>query len=74
MASEVLDTLGQKCPQPVLKIAVRAPDMKPGDILEVRADCEGFEKDVRAWCEDTGRVFLSVEDEGENTKIVGIQF
>jgi TusA-related sulfurtransferase len=38
MAVEVLDTLGQKCPQPVLKIAVKAPDMKQGDILEVLGD------------------------------------
>ena len=45
MAVEILDTLGMKCPQPVLKIAVRAPDMKPGDILEVLGDCPTFEKD-----------------------------
>ena len=32
MAVEVLDTLGMKCPQPVLKIAVKAADMQPGDI------------------------------------------
>ena len=46
MAVEVLDTLGLKCPQPILKIAVRAPDMQPGDILEVLGDCPTFEKDV----------------------------
>ena len=49
MAVEILDTLGLKCPQPVLKIAVRAPDMKPGDILEVLGDCPTFEKDVRTY-------------------------
>ena len=27
MAVELLDTVGLKCPQPVLKIAVKAPDM-----------------------------------------------
>jgi TusA-related sulfurtransferase len=45
MALEVLDTLGQKCPQPVLKIAVKAPDMKPGDILEILGDCPKREED-----------------------------
>ena len=38
MAVEVLDTFGEKCPQPVLKIAVKAPDMKQGDILEILGD------------------------------------
>ena len=74
MAVEVLDTLGQKCPQPVLKIAVKAPDMKHGDILEVLGDCPTFEKDVRRWCERLGKVFLSVKEEGQNKKIIQIQF
>jgi len=71
---EVLDTLGQRCPQPVLKIAVRAPDMKPGDILEVLGNCPTFEKDLRIWCERLGKVFLSVKDEGGNKKRIQIQF
>jgi len=74
MAIERLDNKGLKYPECILKMAKKSAHMKPGDILEVRADCESFEKDVRAWCEDTGRVLLSVEDEGEDTKIVGIQF
>jgi tRNA 2-thiouridine synthesizing protein A len=71
---EVLDTLGQKCPIPVLKIAVKASDMQPGDILEVLGDCPTFEKDVRTWCERLGKVFLSIKDEGQNKKRIQIQF
>jgi tRNA 2-thiouridine synthesizing protein A len=74
MSVEILDTLGMKCPQPVLKIAVKAPDMKEGDILEVLGDCPTFEKDVRTWCERLGKVFLSVKDEGGNKKRIQIQF
>ena len=74
MAVEVLDTLGLKCPQPVLKIAVRAPDMKPGDILEVLGDCPTFEKDVRIWCERLGKVFLSIKAEEGDKKRIQIQF
>jgi tRNA 2-thiouridine synthesizing protein A len=74
MAVEVLDTLGLKCPQPVLKIAVKAPDMKPGDILEILGDCPTFEKDVRTWCERLSRVLLSVKDDGNHTKTIQIQF
>jgi tRNA 2-thiouridine synthesizing protein A len=64
MAVEVLDTLGMKSPQPILKIAVKAPDMKHGDILEILGDCPTFERDVRTWCERLGKVVLSVKDEG----------
>lgn len=74
MATEVLDTLGLKCPQPVLKIAVKAPDMSPGDILEVLGDCPTFEKDVRTWCERLGKLFLAVRDEGGSRKRIQIQF
>ena len=74
MAVEILDTLGLKCPHPVLKIAVKAPDMKPGDILEVLGDCPTFEKDVRTWCERLGKVLLSVKNEGGTRKRIRIQF
>jgi len=74
MALEVLDTLGQDCPRPVLKIAVKAPGMKHGDVLEVIGDCPTFEKDVRSWCERLGKVFLSMQDYGANEKRIQIQF
>ncbi len=74
MAVKVLDTLGLKCPQPVLKIAVHAPDMGPGDVLEVLGDCPTFEKDVRTWCERLGKVLLSIKDEGVNALRIQIQF
>jgi tRNA 2-thiouridine synthesizing protein A len=74
MAVKVLDTLGLKCPQPVLKIAVQAPDMGLGDILEVLGDCPTFEKDLRIWCERLRKVFLSIKDEGGNAQRIQIQF
>jgi len=73
MATEILDTLGMMCPQPVLKIAVKVPDMKSGDILEVLGDCPTFERDVRAWCARLGKVFLSITDEGDNRRRIQIQ-
>jgi tRNA 2-thiouridine synthesizing protein A len=74
MAIEVLDTLGMKCPQPILKLAVKAPDMKAGDILEILGDCPTFEKDVRIWCERLEKLILSVKDEREDRKRIQIQF
>lgn len=68
MAKETLDTLGLKCPKPVLKIAARAHKMNPGDVLEVVGDCPTFEPDVRKWCEKMGKVLIScVEDAGKST-------
>lgn len=74
MGFERLDMLGVKCPQPVLKIAVKSPEMEPGDILEVLGDCPTFEKDVRAWCNRLGKICLSIMDEGNNKKRIQIQF
>ncbi|HAA04955.1 MAG TPA: SirA-like protein [Syntrophobacteraceae bacterium] len=74
MSVEVLDTLGMKCPQPILKIAVKAPDMQSGDILEVLGDCPTFEKDVRTWCERLKKVLLTVQTEDANRKRIQILF
>jgi len=74
MATEVLDTLGMKCPQPVLKIAVKAPDMKSGDILEILGDCPTFERDVRTWCDRLGKILLSIQEEGGSRKRIQIRF
>ena len=74
MALEVLDMVGMKCPQPVLKIAVKAPDMSPGDILEVHGDCPTFERDVRVWCERLGKVLLAIQEDVTGKKRIQIQF
>jgi len=64
MATFTLDTLGLKCPQPVLKVAVKAKELQPGDMLEVMADCESFPKDIEAWCQKTGKTLLFCNTEG----------
>ncbi len=74
MAIEILDTRGLRCPQPVLKVAVKSPDMKEGDILEILGDCETFERDIRMWCERLGKGLLSVKIEGNDIKKIQIQF
>ncbi|MBW2195558.1 MAG: sulfurtransferase TusA family protein [Deltaproteobacteria bacterium] len=74
MRLEVLNTLGKKCPQPVLKIALKASSMEPGNILEVLGDCPTFERDVRVWCERLGKVFLSVNHDSGKMKKIQIQF
>ena len=74
MAVDLLDTIGLKCPQPVLKLAVKAPDMKHGDVLEVIGDCPTFERDIRVWCERLNKILLSIKNEGEYKKRIQIKF
>jgi len=74
LKTETLDTRGLRTPDPILKIAVKSVKMKLGGMLEVWGDCPTFEKDVRTWCEGTGRRLLSIESEGPKTKIARIQF
>jgi tRNA 2-thiouridine synthesizing protein A len=74
MKLKVLDTLGMKCPEPVLDVAAQSIHMSPGDILEVIGDCPTFEKDIRNWCERVGRMVLSVKEEEADKKTIQIQF
>ncbi|RKX77513.1 MAG: SirA-like protein [Spirochaetes bacterium] len=62
--AEVLNCKGLKCPQPVLKVAIKSRSMKPGDTLEVHADCDAFPNDIKKWCEDSGKVLISCVDQG----------
>jgi tRNA 2-thiouridine synthesizing protein A len=74
MAQVMIDAVGLKCPQPVLKVAAKSPDMNSGDILEVVADCPTFEKDLRTWCERMKKTLLWVREEGGGKKRAQIQF
>ena len=70
METHTLDTLGLNCPQPVLKIALKAPEMKAGEILEVLGDCATFEQDVRNWCDRLGKIVMAVKEDGPRKKIL----
>jgi len=74
MAIVKLDAKGLKCPQPVLKIAAKMPDVNAGDVLEVSADCPTFEEDVRKWCDRMKKTLLAVTREQGNAKTARIQF
>ncbi|MDY0300452.1 MAG: sulfurtransferase TusA family protein [Trichlorobacter sp.] len=74
MATQTLDCVGMKCPQPTLKLTVTATKMKSGDQLEVLADCSTFEKDIRDWCLRSKKTLLWIRDEGNNCKRALIKF
>jgi TusA-related sulfurtransferase len=62
-----------KCPQPVLKVAIKAPSLPAGATLEVQADCPTFANDIKKWCTDSGKVLVSCVDHGAY-KVATIQF
>jgi tRNA 2-thiouridine synthesizing protein A len=73
MAVHQLDTLGLKCPQPILRIAQFIPKCEPGDVIEVLSDCPSFPKDIVAWTEKTGRTLLFCMDDGTGKCTTQIQ-
>jgi tRNA 2-thiouridine synthesizing protein A len=74
LATHTIDAIGLRCPQPILKITIAMPDMQPGDILEIKANCESFEDDVRAWCTRLNKTLLAVTTDSNEIVTATIQF
>jgi tRNA 2-thiouridine synthesizing protein A len=74
MATVQLDTRGLKCPMPVLKMTEKLikQEVKAGDVLEVTADCDTFERDVREWCKNFKKVMIVLKEQGAS-KVAQVQ-
>ena len=44
--TKLIDLIGLRCTLPVLKIAKKIKDIKPGDIIKVKVDDPKAEKDI----------------------------
>ena len=73
MATVTLDCAGLRCPQPILKVATKVPEMVKGDLLEVIADCPSFPQDIKSWSDKTKRTLLFCRNEGSKFR-AQIQF
>ncbi len=60
MQKIAVDTLGLRCPQPVLLLAHHTRGKPVGTLVEVTGDCPTFEKDIRAWAERERKTVLAV--------------
>ena len=67
MADKSLDTLGLKCPMPVLKTKKELKTMESGQTLEVISDDAGALTDIPAMVTKTGNEIL--EKKNDNGKI-----
>ncbi|MFJ5924073.1 cysteine desulfurase/sulfurtransferase TusA family protein [Kitasatospora sp. NPDC092948] len=53
----VLDTLGKRCPLPIIELAKRIPEIAPGGRIAVLSDDEAARHDIPAWCEMCGHTY-----------------
>jgi TusA-related sulfurtransferase len=65
---KVQDSIGQMCPMPIAFLAKNVRTMTAGQVLEVRADDEGAQADIPAWCEQTGNELLGREQAEDHTR------
>lgn len=50
------------------------PEMQPGDVLEVKANCDSFEDDVRTWCGRLNKTLLAITKDSNEVVTATIQF
>lgn len=54
----VMNTLGRRCPIPVMELAKHIGDLPPGAVVAVVSDDEAARLDIPAWCEMRGQEYL----------------
>lgn len=59
-----LDAKGLMCPMPIVQLAKKMKDLRPGQVLELLADDVGSKDDVPAWTNRTGNELLAMDEDG----------
>ncbi|HSV40293.1 MAG TPA: sulfurtransferase TusA family protein [Nocardioidaceae bacterium] len=68
MSAELeLDLRGQRCPTPIVQLALHIEDVPVGGVLAVVADDPAARPDVQAWCRMRGQEYV-----GEDTADDGV--
>lgn len=60
LSQETIDCRGLQCPEPILRVARAAREMKRGT-LTVKADDDAFPLDLKSWCRSAGAELLKIE-------------
>ena len=69
-----LDYTGLRCPQPSLKLSIKARSISPGTMVEVLADCPEFPGDMKKLCQRLGKTLISCVSTGGGSFRAQIQF
>ena len=64
-----LNCMGMKCPRPMIELAKVARKVPPGSVLDIQADDQAFESDVRAWTEYADATILKFDKQGDVVKV-----
>lgn len=68
-ADDILDTTGLLCPLPVLKARKRLALMQRGQVLRVAASDPAAIVDIPHFCNQSGHVFLGMEEGADGAQI-----
>jgi tRNA 2-thiouridine synthesizing protein A len=68
-ADVTLDTLGLRCPMPVILTTKKIKELEPGQVLEVLSDDQAIKKDMPAWCHSTGNECLEIHEENGSYRV-----
>ncbi|GAP46413.1 cysteine desulfurase/sulfurtransferase TusA family protein [Streptomyces azureus] len=63
----VVDSLGKRCPIPVIELAKVIGDVPVGGLVRVLADDEAARLDIPAWCEMRGQEYVGEEPADKGT-------
>jgi cysteine desulfurase len=66
----VLDTLGRRCPIPVIELAKHFAEVAVGGLVAVLSDDEAARLDIPAWCEMRGQEYVG-EAPAEDFPVTG---
>jgi TusA-related sulfurtransferase len=62
-----LDCRGDRCPQPVIRLAQSLEALAVGEIVAVVADDVAAGPDLQAWCRMRGQAYLGAESAPDGT-------
>ena len=62
-----LDTVGRRCPVPILELARHIGDVDPGEVVAVVSDDDAAAVDVPAWCRMRGHTYAGSEPRAVGT-------
>lgn len=69
-AELVVDSLGKRCPIPVIELAKVFPEVPVGGTVRVLSDDEAARLDIPAWCEMRGQEYVGEEEAEQGSAYV----
>lgn len=62
-----IDTLGKRCPIPVIELAKAIPEIEIGEEIEVLSDDAAAKVDIPVWCRMKGQHYVGAEPRDHGT-------